>query len=62
MNINHDKNQYITSGQAAQMIGVTRNTILRWGKEGLVSSKKVGLRNLRYSVEDLMKMVSAQNE
>jgi DNA-binding transcriptional MerR regulator len=61
MNINHDKNQYITSGQAAQMIGVTRNTILFWGKEGLVSSKKVGLQNLRYSVEDLRKMVSIQN-
>ncbi len=58
MNINYDKNQYITSGQAAQMIGVTRNTILRWGKEGLVLTKKVGLRNFRYSVEDLRKMVS----
>ena len=59
MNNSYNPNLYVTSGQAARMLGVTRGTILRWGKEGLVSSRRVGPKNLRYSVEDLMKMVSA---
>ena len=60
MNIDYNPVDYISAGEAALMLGVTRGTILRWSMKGYVGRRKVGLKHFRYSVEDLMKMISAK--
>lgn len=51
MNKLHEQNLYTTS-QVAEILGVTRVTIFRWIKEGIIKATKVG-HNYLISQEEL---------
>jgi|GEM_PF-2881977 len=48
---------YIPAGKAANILGVSRATILRWGNQGKLRRKKIGLKCYRYNPSDLFGMV-----
>ena len=48
---------FIPAGKAANILGVSRATILRWGNQGKLRRKKIGLKCYRYNPSDLFGMV-----
>ena len=48
---------FLTAGQAARRIAVSRGTIHRWGQEGRLKRVRVGCY-YRYSIRDLEQQVS----
>ena len=49
--------EFLTAGQAARRIGVSRGTIHRWGQEGRLRRIRVGAY-YRYSLQDLEQQIS----
>ncbi len=43
-----DNNEELTSSQAAQALGLTRLTVLRYLRTGILEGRKVGLGVVRY--------------
>jgi DNA (cytosine-5)-methyltransferase 1 len=52
-----------TNGEAAREIGVTKNTLFRWEKNGLIAPAKRDRNNHRvYTREDIEKIKQWKNE
>lgn len=49
-----NKNQLYKSAQAAKLLGISKSTLLRWEREGLIKPAKRNYRNYRvYTIEDI---------
>ena len=51
------ENQYLTSKQAAQYLGVSIRTIQHWVRIGQLKAYRIGRHKLRFQTEDLDAMV-----
>lgn len=62
MQSEHDQVPYITVGEAAKRIGVSRDTIKRWEADGRISALRTPTGHRRYlatDVDGLLREVSA---
>ena len=52
---------YLTPDEVATMIGVSKNTLWRWEKDGYLTPFKIG-RKVRYKQSDVTSLISGKVE
>lgn len=64
--IEHEGDEYVTPSEAASMLGVSRQTIDRWGREGRITRYRRGImRGVYYrrtEIESLSEMKPDEHE
>jgi excisionase family DNA binding protein len=53
---------WVTPQEAADYLGVAKNTVLAWCKAGRLVSSKLGYRTLRISATSIEKMMAATKQ
>jgi excisionase family DNA binding protein len=61
--LDHVVSRYVGTGEAADAVGVSRNTLERWARLGKVkpASRTAG-KHYRWDIEDLQRQLRAINE
>ena len=54
--------RYLSAKQAAEMLGVHKQTIFRWVKEKKLNPIKVGERAIRYKLSEIEDYIRSLNE
>ena len=55
--------RYVTTGEAAEAIGVSRNTLERWARDGRVTpANRTAGRHYRWDIDDLRQQLREINE
>lgn len=49
----HDNEQWLTSGEAAAVVGVSRDTIKRWQRAGRIAARRTPTGHLRFRRADV---------
>ena len=60
-NENSQTENYLTPDEVATMIGVSKNTLWRWEKDGYLTPFKIG-RKVRYKQSDVTSLISGKVE
>lgn len=57
-----EKKEFLTPSDVCDRVGISKNTLLRWERDGLIPKAKVDWRGWRrYTEEDLRKIMKAKD-
>lgn len=56
----NDKRKFLTAKTAAEVCGMHRETILRYGRAGILNPVRVGRRKLRFDADEVMRLANGE--